>query len=66
VEEIAAVSLKVVRVLSAEEVTSDEAIGPYKKAAPPAPPAGATRPTPLEVGMIEIGVNVMLRVEIGQ
>jgi uncharacterized protein YggE len=54
--------VKVVRILSAEEVTSEEDFGMHKKA----PPAGPTPATPLEVGMIEVGVNVMLRVEIAQ
>jgi uncharacterized protein YggE len=57
--------LKVVRVLSAEEATPEEGFGMYKKAASPAA-AGTVPPTLLEVGMIEVAVNVMLRVEIGQ
>ena len=62
----AGLGLRVVRVLSAEEVTSEEGFGMYKKAAPPPPPAGTAPTTPLEVGMIEVDVNVIVRVEIGQ
>jgi uncharacterized protein YggE len=58
--------LKVVRILSAEEVSPEEGFGMYKKAAPPPPPAGSSPATPLEIGMIEFGVNVLLRVEIAQ
>ena len=60
--------LKVVRVLSAEEVTSnEEGFVMYKRTASPMPPPGGTAPTtPLEVGMIEVDVNVIVRVEIGQ
>ena len=57
--------LKVIRVLSAEEVTSEEGFGAFKKAPPP-PPPGTAPATPVEVGMIEIGATVTLRVEIGQ
>ena len=58
--------LKVLRVLSVEEVTSEEGFGMYKKAPPPPPPGGTTPATPLEMGMIDLGANVMLRVEIAQ
>jgi len=57
--------LKVVRVLSAEEVTPEEGLGMAKKAPPP-PPPGAAPATPVEIGMIDVGVTVTLRVEIGQ
>jgi len=56
---------KVIRVLSVEEVSPEEGFGMYKKAAPPAP-TGTAPPTPLEIGTIEVGVNVIIRVEIGQ
>jgi len=56
--------LRIVRVLSAEEVTPEEGFGMYKKAPPP--PAGATPATPLEIGTIEVDVYVVLRAEIGQ
>jgi uncharacterized protein YggE len=55
--------LKVVRVLSAEEVTSDDDFGMAKRAASPPPPAV---PTPIEIGMVDIGATVTLRVEVGQ
>ncbi|HLN02095.1 MAG TPA: SIMPL domain-containing protein [Bryobacteraceae bacterium] len=59
--------LRVVRVLSAEEVTSEEGFGSYKKAPPPPPPGGTTTPaTQLEVGAIEVGASVIVRAEIGQ
>ena len=57
--------LKVVRVLSAEEITPEGGIPMYKRAAEPAL-AGAAPPTPLEIGMIEVEVHVALRVEIEQ
>ena len=56
--------LKVVRVLSAEEVVSDEGFGMAKRAA--APPPGPVPVTPLEIGMIDVDAEVTLRVEIGQ
>jgi uncharacterized protein len=55
--------LKVVGVLSAEEVTPEEGFGMAKKATPP---PGTGPATPLEIGMIDIGATVTLRVEIGQ
>lgn len=66
VEAIASgLGLRIVRVLSAEEVTSEEGFLMAKKAAPP-PPQDAAPATPVEVGMIEISVTVIVRVEIGQ
>jgi uncharacterized protein YggE len=61
----AGLGLKVIRVLSAEEVTSEEGLGMYKKMPPP-PPPGTVPATPMEVGAIEVSVNVIVRVEIGQ
>lgn len=58
--------VKVVRVLSAEEVTPQEGPVMYKRVMAPPAPAGAVSPTPLEVGMIEVSLTVMLRVEIAQ
>ncbi len=60
--------LKVAHILSAAEVIpEDEAFGAYKKVPPPPPlPDGTTPATPLEVGMIEVGVKVILRVEIAE
>jgi len=58
--------LKVVRVMSAEEVTSEDGVVYKKSAAAPPPPAGTTPATPVEIGMIEVDVNVVLRLEIGQ
>lgn len=58
------VGQKVIRVLSVEEVSPEEGFGVYKKV-PPAP-TGIAAPTPLEIGTIEVGVNVIVRVEIGQ
>jgi uncharacterized protein YggE len=58
--------LKVVRVLSAEEVTSEEGFGMAKRASPPPPPPGTVPATPVEIGMIDIGATVIVRVEIGQ
>lgn len=58
--------LRVIGVLTAEEVTSDEEFGMHKKAPPPpAPPTGAP-PTALEVGMIDVDVSVIVRVEVGR
>jgi len=37
----------------------------YKNSAPPTQ-TGNAPPTPLEIGTIEVGVNVIVRVEIGQ
>ena len=56
---------KVIRVLSIEEVAPEEGYAMSKKAAAPAP-SGTAPPTPLEIGTIEVGVNVIVRVEIGQ
>jgi uncharacterized protein YggE len=58
--------LKVLRVLSVEEASSEEGFGMYKKAPPPPVPGGAAPATPLEIGMIDVGANVVIRVEIGQ
>jgi uncharacterized protein YggE len=62
----AGLGVKVVRVLSAEEVMPGPGIGVamYKREMAPPAPGGAAPPTPLEVGMIEVTVTVMLRVEI--
>jgi uncharacterized protein YggE len=63
----AGLGMKVVRVLSAEEATSEEEVGAYKRAAaPPAPPAAQAVATPVEIGMIEVSATVTLRAEIGQ
>src|SRR5260370_34437714 len=56
--------LKVVRVLSAEEATSEEGGFAVAKKAPP--PPGPVPATPVEIGMIEISAKVTLRVEVGQ
>jgi uncharacterized protein YggE len=61
----AGVGLKLVRVLSVEEVAPDEGFAMYKKAIPPPPPTG-TVATPLEIGTIDVEVNVILRVEVAQ
>ena len=67
VEAIASgLGLKVVRMLSGEEVTSDEGFGMNKKVPPPPPPVGTTPATPLEIGTIEVSVSVIVRAEIGQ
>ena len=52
--------------MSAEEVTSEDGVAYKKSAAAPPPPAGTTPATPVEIGMIEVDVNVVLRLEIGQ
>lgn len=63
----AGLGLKVFRILSAEEVTSEDDLVMHKKAmAPPPPPVGSTPATPLEVGMVEVDVTVLIRVEVGQ
>ena len=62
----AGLGVKVLRVLSAEEITPGEGLVAYKRAAPAPLAAEATQPTPVEVGMIEVSVNVLLRLEIGQ
>ncbi len=61
----AGLGLKVVRVLSAEEVPPEEGFGMAKKVPPP-PVPGAASATPLEIGMIDVSVTVTVRVEIGQ
>jgi uncharacterized protein YggE len=63
VEAIAAgLGLKILRVLAAEEPTSDEGIGVYRKAAAVATAAPAQAvATPVEVGMIEVSATVTLR-----
>ena len=60
----AGLGLKVIRVVSAEEVTGEEGFGMKKKVAPP--PPGTAVATPLEVGTIEVSAIVVVRVEIGQ
>lgn len=62
----AGIGLKVVRVLSAEEVTPDEDFGMHKRAMPSQAAPGSAPVTPLEVGMIEVSANVIVRVEVGQ
>jgi len=58
--------LRIVRVISAEEMTAaDEEFGAYKKTPPP-PAPGQTPETPLEIGMVEVSATVILRVEIGE
>lgn len=59
----AGVGLRVVRVLSVEEVTPEEGFVNYKRAALPAPPAG-TVATPLEIGTIDVEVKVTLKAEV--
>ena len=60
----AGVGLRVVRVLSVEEVTPEEGFVNYnKKAALPVPPAG-TVATPLEIGTIDVEVKVTLKAEV--
>jgi uncharacterized protein YggE len=62
----AGLGVKVVRVLSAEEATPEPGVrvAMYKREMAPPEPGGAAPPTPLEVGMIEVSVTVLLRVEI--
>jgi uncharacterized protein YggE len=62
----AGLGVKVVRVMSAEEIVPEEGLGMAKRAAPLQMQAGAVPATPLEIGMIEVSVNVVLRVEIAQ
>jgi uncharacterized protein YggE len=62
----AGLGLKMVRVLSAEEVTPEKGFPMYERAASMALPAGTSPPTPVEIGMIEVAANVIVRVEIGQ
>ena len=59
----AGVGLRVVRVLSVEEVTPEEGFVNYKKAALPVPSAG-TVATPLEIGTIDVEVKVTLKAEV--
>jgi hypothetical protein len=61
----AGLGLKVLRVVSAEEVAPEEGFGMHKKAAPAAP-VGAITATPVEIGTIDVDVNVLVRVEVGQ
>jgi len=57
----------VVRILSAEEITSgDEGFGLAKKVPPPPLPDAVPMPAPLETGIVEISAGVLLRVEIAQ
>lgn len=60
----AGLGVKSIRVLSAEEITPQEGFVAFKRAAPLA--AEAAQPTPVEVGMIDVSVKVLLRLEIGQ
>jgi uncharacterized protein YggE len=62
----AGLGVKVVRVLSAEEVTPEARPTMYNRAMAAPAVAGAAPPTPLEVGTIEVSLTVMLRVEIAQ
>jgi uncharacterized protein YggE len=62
----AGLGVKVVRVLSAEEVTPQAGVAMFGRAMAPPAPTGAVPPTQLEVGMIEVTVTVLLRVEIAQ
>jgi uncharacterized protein YggE len=62
----AGLGVKVVRVLSAEEVTPEARVAMYQRAMASPAPGGAAPPTPLEVGMIEVTATVLLRVEIAQ
>ena len=62
----AGLGVKVVRVLSAEEVTPEAGVATFGRAMAPEAQAGAAPPTPLEVGMIEVTVRVLLRVETTQ
>ncbi|HLH18648.1 MAG TPA: SIMPL domain-containing protein [Bryobacteraceae bacterium] len=58
--------LKVVGVLSAEEVTPEEGFGMHKTATAAPLVAGAAPPTPIEIGTIDVDVTVLLRLEVGQ
>lgn len=58
--------MRVVRVLSAEEITSEEQDFGMKKKVPPPQPEGTEPATRLEVGMIEVTATVVVRAEIGQ
>ena len=62
----AGLGVKVVRVLSAEEVTPEAGVATFGRAMAPEAQAAAALPTPLEVGMIEVTVRVLLRVETTQ
>ena len=57
--------VRVVRVVSAEEVTSEEGFAMHK-VVPPPPPTGTVPSTPVEVGAIEVGAGVIVRAEIGE
>lgn len=61
----AGLGLKILRVLSVEDVVPEGGFNMYRKATPAAMAAAAPA-TPLEVGMIEVAVDVMLKAEIGQ
>jgi uncharacterized protein YggE len=61
----AGLGMKVVRVLSAEQVTSEDGSVMYQKRAMQ-PAIGSTPTTPVEVGMIEVDATVTIHVEIGQ
>ena len=56
--------LKAVRVLSAEEVSSEEGLTMAKRATPP--PGSFSPSTPLEVGTIDITANVLVKIELSQ
>ncbi len=58
--------LKVVGVLSAEEVAPEEGVVMYKRALPSPPPTGAAPATPLEIGTIDIEARILLRLEVRQ
>ena len=58
--------MRVIRVLSAEEMMPAEDFGMAKRKAPPPPPPGTVPATPMDVGMIDFVATVTLRVEIGQ
>jgi uncharacterized protein YggE len=62
----AGVGVRVLRVLSIEEASSDEGFGMAKKPPPPPPPPAGTVATPIEIGTIDVLVNVTLRVEVAQ
>jgi uncharacterized protein YggE len=61
----AGLRLKVLRVLSAEEVMPEDGLVMYKKA-PAVPGQGSVPATPLEIGTIDVTARVILRIEIEQ